>query len=104
MSMPQRPRDGQLANIIDKLAEFVARNGPEFENMTKIKQQNNAKFSFLYHGSEFNNYYNYRVTEERRNLLGESVLFTQLQCLTNRFSFRYASTIPKCKYDPVGSS
>lgn len=70
MSMPQRPRDVQLTNIIDKLAEFVARNGPDFEQMTKIKQQNNSKFSFLQNGSEFFQYYQYRVMEERRNLIG----------------------------------
>lgn len=71
MSIPQRPRDCQLANIIDKLAEFVARNGPEFEQMTKIKQKNNMKFAFLQHGSEFSDYYQYRVIEERRNLIGK---------------------------------
>lgn len=70
MSMPLRPRDSQLANIIDKLAEFVARNGAEFEQMTKIKQQNNTKFSFLQPGSEYNPYYQFRLMEERRNLIG----------------------------------
>lgn len=69
--MPQRPRDIQLTNIIDKLAEFVARNGSEFEKMTKIKQQNNSKFAFLSPGSEFFQYYQYKVMEERRNLIGK---------------------------------
>lgn len=71
MSIPQRPRDIQLANIIDKLAEFVARNGPEFEQMTKIKKQNDEKFAFLQSGSEFYQYYQFRVMEGRRNLMGE---------------------------------
>ena len=71
--MPQRPLDSQLANIIDKLAEFVARNGPEFEQMTKLKQQNNAKFSFLQNGNEFNAYYQFRVREERREAIGEMI-------------------------------
>lgn len=71
--MPIRPADQQLANIIDKLAEFVARNGTEFENMTKIKQQNNAKFSFLQSGKEFFDYYQYKVMEERRKMLGKSM-------------------------------
>lgn len=71
MSVPQRPRDSQLANIIDKLAEFVARNGPEFEQMTFIKQKNNSKFAFLQKSSEFYNYYQYKVMEERRNLIGK---------------------------------
>ena len=36
----------ELATIIDKTAQFVARNGPEFE--TRIRnEQKNAKFSFL---------------------------------------------------------
>ena len=53
-----------LKNIIDKLAQFVARNGPEFENMTKQKQKENPKFSFLFGGDYFN-YYQYKVTTEQ---------------------------------------
>lgn len=56
--------DQDLRNIIDKLAQFVARNGPEFEKMTKTKQKNNPKFSFLY-GGEYFNYYQYKVTTEQ---------------------------------------
>ena len=56
--------DLELKNIIDKLANFVARNGPEFEQMTKQKQQDNPKFSFLFSG-EYYNYYQYRVTTEQ---------------------------------------
>lgn len=71
MSVPQRPRDIQIASIIDKLADFVARNGPEFEQMTKIKQQTNSKFSFLQNGSEYFQYYQYRLMEARRGLIGK---------------------------------
>ena len=78
MSVPQRPTDLQLANIIDKLAEFVARNGPEFEQMTKIKQKNNVKFAFLQKGSEFHSYYQYRVMDERRNLIGRKYMLFKL--------------------------
>lgn len=56
--------DTDLRNIIDKLAQFVARNGPEFEQMTKNKQKGNPKFQFLY-GGEFFNYYQYKVTTEQ---------------------------------------
>jgi len=56
--------DLELRNIIDKLANFVARNGPEFEQMTKQKQKDNPKFSFLFAG-EYYNYYQYRVTTEQ---------------------------------------
>lgn len=57
-------KDSALRNIIDKLAEFVARNGPEFEAITKAKQQGNPKFEFLY-GGEFYMYYQWRVQTEQ---------------------------------------
>ena len=50
--------------IIDKLANFVARNGPEFEEMTKSKQQHNPKFAFLF-GGEHHAYYQWKVTQEQ---------------------------------------
>lgn len=56
--------DHELKTIIDKLANFVARNGPEFEHMTKQKQKDNPKFSFLFGGEHFN-YYQYKVTTEQ---------------------------------------
>ncbi|XP_014231138.1 calcium homeostasis endoplasmic reticulum protein isoform X1 [Trichogramma pretiosum] len=62
--MDQAPADIELRNIIDKLAQFVARNGPEFEHMTKNKQKDNPKFSFLF-GGEYFNYYQYKVTTEQ---------------------------------------
>ena len=67
--------DPELKNIIDKLANFVARNGPEFENMTKQKQQNNMKFSFLF-GGEHHHYYMYKVQAEQAGR-GTFQLFTQ---------------------------
>ncbi|XP_046423952.1 calcium homeostasis endoplasmic reticulum protein [Neodiprion virginianus] len=62
--MDQAPADTDLRNIIDKLAQFVARNGPEFEQMTKNKQKDNPKFGFLFGGEHFN-YYQYKVTTEQ---------------------------------------
>lgn len=56
--------DSSLRNIIDKLAEFVARNGKEFENITKAKQQGNPRFGFLF-GGEYNQYYQWRVKAEQ---------------------------------------
>lgn len=56
--------DPETKNIIDKLANFVARNGPEFESMTKKKQHNNSKFSFLF-GGEHHSYYLWKVKTEK---------------------------------------
>ena len=56
--------DAEQKNIIDKLANFVARNGPEFEHLTKQKQKDNPRFQFLF-GGEHYNYYQYKVSTEQ---------------------------------------
>jgi hypothetical protein len=71
MSLPQRPRDFELANIIDKLAVFVARNGEEFEELTRQKQLQNPRFSFLNPNNEFHPYYKWKLMEERRSFQGK---------------------------------
>ena len=60
---PPDPPD-EVKNIITKLANFVARNGPEFEEMTKKKQQHNEKFSFLF-GGQYHEFYQWRLHVER---------------------------------------
>lgn len=61
--------DVELKNIIDKLANFVARNGPEFEQMTMTKQRDNAKFHFLF-GGEWHAYYKWCVMSEHQGQQG----------------------------------
>ncbi|XP_017771820.1 PREDICTED: calcium homeostasis endoplasmic reticulum protein isoform X2 [Nicrophorus vespilloides] len=72
MDLPQPPQDTELRNIIDKLAQFVARNGPDFEQMTKNKQKGNPKFQFLYGGDLFN-YYQYKVNTEQTILKQQGI-------------------------------
>lgn len=57
--------DQELRNVIDKLAQFVARNGPEFEKMTMEKQKENPKFSFLF-GGEYFSYYKCKLAMEQQ--------------------------------------
>lgn len=57
--------DQELRNVIDKLAQFVARNGPEFEKMTMEKQKDNPKFSFLF-GGEYFTYYKCKLAMEQQ--------------------------------------
>lgn len=59
--------DQETRNIIDKLANFVARNGPEFEQMTMNKQQRNPKFGFLFSGN-YHTYYKWKVGIEQGQL------------------------------------
>ncbi len=54
----------EIRTIIDKLATFVARNGPEFEQMTMEKQRGNPKFLFLF-GGENHPYYRWKVASEQ---------------------------------------
>uniref|UniRef100_A0A8C3G7L9 Calcium homeostasis endoplasmic reticulum protein n=1 Tax=Cyclopterus lumpus TaxID=8103 RepID=A0A8C3G7L9_CYCLU len=66
MRMPSPQANHQeLRNVIDKLAQFVARNGPEFEKMTMEKQKDNPKFSFLF-GGEYFSYYKCKLTMEHQ--------------------------------------
>uniref|UniRef100_A0A3Q2P7T1 Calcium homeostasis endoplasmic reticulum protein n=1 Tax=Fundulus heteroclitus TaxID=8078 RepID=A0A3Q2P7T1_FUNHE len=59
----------ELRNVIDKLAQFVARNGPEFEKMTMEKQKDNPKFSFLF-GGEYFSYYKCKLAMEQQQERG----------------------------------
>lgn len=77
--------DTDLQNIIDKLANFVARNGTDFEMMTKEKQKNNPKFGFLF-GGEYYNYYQYKVTSEQRS---KYTVERNAFCFKSRASFRF---------------
>ncbi|KAL5968588.1 Calcium homeostasi endoplasmic reticulum protein [Taenia solium] len=59
---PEPPSDLEQRSVIDKLAQFVARNGPDFERMTMEKQQGNPQFAFLF-GGEHSDYYKHKVEE-----------------------------------------
>eukprot|EP00262_Sarcandra_glabra_P018508 TRINITY_DN666_c0_g1_i1.p1 TRINITY_DN666_c0_g1~~TRINITY_DN666_c0_g1_i1.p1 ORF type:complete len:703 (-),score=137.68 TRINITY_DN666_c0_g1_i1:372-2480(-) len=54
------PADPELHKRIDKLVEYAAKNGPEFEAMIREKQQDNPAYSFLF-GAEGHNYYRYKL-------------------------------------------
>jgi len=48
---------------VDKTANFVARNGPDFEVRIKQNEQNNSKFNFLSPGDPYHAYYRHKVKE-----------------------------------------
>ena len=49
----------------------MARNGFEFENVTKLKQKDNSKFAFLF-GGEYYQYYQYRLSIERQQQFSQT--------------------------------
>lgn len=54
------PSDPELHKRIDKLVEYAAKNGPEFEAMIREKQKDNPDYDFLF-GGEGHNYYRYKL-------------------------------------------
>ncbi|XP_020587227.1 calcium homeostasis endoplasmic reticulum protein [Phalaenopsis equestris] len=54
------PADPELHKRIDKLIEYAARNGPEFEALIREREQDNPAYSFLF-GGEGHNYYRYKL-------------------------------------------
>lgn len=56
--------------IVDKTANFVARNGPSFENKVKEAESNNSKFNFLNPHDPYHAYYLHKVKEFSEGKLG----------------------------------
>ena len=81
--------DPERKILIDKLAMFVARNGHEFEKLTRNKQRHNPKFAFLF-GGEHCDYYRYRVAVEKTGRLQEDIFLMSLKCgRTKKFQFYF---------------
>ncbi|PSR98094.1 Splicing factor 3A subunit like [Actinidia chinensis var. chinensis] len=54
-----------IRNIVDKTAQFVAKNGPEFEKRIIANNAGNAKFNFLHASDPYHAYYQHRLSEFR---------------------------------------
>jgi hypothetical protein len=54
------PSDPELHKRIEKLVEYAAKNGPEFEAMIREKQQDNPDYGFLF-GGDGHGHYRYRL-------------------------------------------
>ncbi|CBI27151.3 unnamed protein product, partial [Vitis vinifera] len=50
-----------IRNIVDKTAQFVAKNGPEFEKRIIANNAGNAKFNFLNGSDPYHAYYQHRL-------------------------------------------
>ncbi|XP_061365862.1 probable splicing factor 3A subunit 1 [Gastrolobium bilobum] len=54
-----------IRTIVDKTAQFVAKNGPEFEKRIIANNTGNAKFNFLNSSDPYHAYYQHRLAEFR---------------------------------------
>jgi hypothetical protein len=58
--MAPPPADPELQKRIDKLVEYIAKNGPEFEAIIRDKQHDNPDYAFVF-GGEGHAYYRYKL-------------------------------------------
>ncbi|CAK9144579.1 unnamed protein product [Ilex paraguariensis] len=61
-----------IRNIVDKTAQFVAKNGIEFEKRIIANNAGNAKFNFLNASDPYHAYYQHRLSEFRAQTQGSS--------------------------------
>ena len=59
------PTNVAQKNLIDKVAQYVSKNGSQFEQMMKEKQRGNPEYSFLFQNGAFNKYYLSKVRSEQ---------------------------------------
>ncbi|KAJ4973683.1 hypothetical protein NE237_006857 [Protea cynaroides] len=61
-----------IRTIVDKTAQFVAKNGPDFEKRIIANNAGNAKFNFLNSSDPYHAYYQHRLSEFRTQLQSSS--------------------------------
>ena len=66
VNLQRQPEDHDMRTLIDGFAKFVAKNGVEFENLTKEKHKENPQFSFIF-GGPFYQYYQQKLSEARHS-------------------------------------
>jgi len=64
----QPPPD--IRAIVDKTAQFVARNGPDFEKRILGSEKNNQKFNFLLPTDPYNAYYQSKIAAFKEEAAG----------------------------------
>lgn len=61
----RQPETRREHTIIEKTAEFIARQGGQLEVLIRMKQKNNAQFAFLDIEHKLNLYYRFLVQQIR---------------------------------------
>lgn len=63
--MASMPPSEAEKTLIDKVAQYVAKNGEGFEEMMKKKQTGNQEYEFLSPGGQFHQYYQTKLRAEK---------------------------------------
>ncbi|KAI5063884.1 hypothetical protein GOP47_0020554 [Adiantum capillus-veneris] len=84
-AIPSPPTDLEVKKVADKLAHFVAKNGRQFEDLTRKKNPGDTPFRFLFDVDCADyKYYNYRVGVEENSLAAESRVDAVTSSLQNQ--------------------
>lgn len=78
--------------IVDKTAQFVGKNGPEFEQRILTSEKNNVKFNFLTPGDPYHAYYREKVDEAKAQASGGTTAATPQATTTATQVLTKAST------------
>lgn len=62
------PPPPNLQPVVDKTAEYVAKNGEHFESTIILKHLSDVKFDFLHPWNQYNRYYKNKVVEFKEAL------------------------------------
>ena len=65
------PPPNDLQPIVDKTAEYVAKNGDHFERTLILKHILDSRFEFLHPWNEYNAYYKAKITDTRQKMQKE---------------------------------
>ena len=87
----------EIRLIIEKLAAYVVKNGPTFEDKILEKERHNPRFSFLYPNDPYHAYYQKRLEEYHKvGPEGVDELLAQSRDMEQKQSFPLSSSqIPK---------
>ena len=74
-----------LANVLEKTAEFIAKNGAQMEILMRAKEASNVKFQFLNPDNPYHPIYK-QVLEKKRQRSKNPYLYHQHNVSTNELS------------------
>lgn len=105
------PPPPDLQPIVDRTADYVAKNGVDFQRTVINRHIDDRRFDFLHPWNEFHNYYKMRVEKKRQELQDSKPLSTQPLTPSGSVSFKLTNNtlnlpigvVDHLNFDPVSS-
>ena len=90
------PPPPDLQPVVDKTAEYVAKNGDKFETTVIFKHLSDPRFGFLHPWNQYNHYYKTKVAEFRegiRTVMGSAPASMQKLSNSGAVSFKMTAKV-----------